>query len=147
MEQQIQQLNALRGRARRAVFYLGVLLLGVLVFGLSLGMRYAALMGAVTLAEPDGSAQTLLRAAHRDDAVSLRWAKALSARWNAPVCVRAGIHYDGVTRAQIESILRACDALLETLMERKEALDGHGMECDGDQPDGGACAVPGQMDV
>lgn len=50
MEQQIQQLNALRGRARRAVFYLGVLLLGVLVFGLSLGMRYAALMGAVTLA-------------------------------------------------------------------------------------------------
>ena len=104
-------------------------------------------VGAVTLAEPDGSAQTLLRAAHRDDAVSLRWAKALSACWNAPVCVRAGIHYDGVTRAQIESILRACDALLETLMERKEALDGHGMECAGDQPDGGACAVPGQMDV
>lgn len=49
MEQQIQQLNALRGRARRAVLYLGMLLLGVLVFGFSLGMRYAALMGVLTL--------------------------------------------------------------------------------------------------
>lgn len=104
-------------------------------------------VGAVTLAEPDGSAQTLLRDAHRDDVVSLRWAKALAARWKAPVCVRAGIHYDGLERAQIGSILQTCDALLETMMERKEALNGHGMECAGDQPDGRACAVPGQMDV
>ena len=34
-------------------------------------------VGAVTLAEADGSVQTLLRRDHRDDAVSVRWAQ----RW------------------------------------------------------------------
>lgn len=35
-------------------------------------------VGAVTLAEADGSVQTLLRRDHRDDAVSVRWAQALA---------------------------------------------------------------------
>lgn len=79
-------------------------------------------VGAVTLAEPDGSVQTLLRLGHRDDAVSVRWAKVLAARWHAPVCVRAGIHYDGVGRAEIGRIMKACDALLEAMMERKDGV-------------------------
>ena len=104
-------------------------------------------VGAVTLAEPDGDAQTLLRPGHRDDAVSVRWARALARRWNAPVCVRAGIHYDGVGRAGIGRIMLACDALLEAMMERKEAHDFDGEGCAGGQPDGGAGGLPGQVDV
>ena len=104
-------------------------------------------VGAVTLAGTDGSAQTLLRTAHRDDTVSACWARTLAARWHAPVCVRAGIHYDGIDRSQIDGILQGCDALLNTLMERKEAHDFNGTGCAGGQPDGGACTVPGQMDV
>lgn len=104
-------------------------------------------VGAVTLAEPDGSVQTLLRPRHRDDAVSVRWAQALARRWNAPVCARAGIHYDGVTRADIDSIMLACDALLETMMERKEAHDFNGKGCAGGQPDAGAHGLPEQMDI
>ena len=104
-------------------------------------------VGAVTLAEPDGSVQTLLRRDHRDDVLSVRWAKALAQRWNAPVCVRAGIHYDKIGRAEIDGILSACEALLQSMMERKEAHDFDGMGCAGGQPDGGACGLPGQVDV
>ena len=98
-------------------------------------------VGAVTLAEPDGSIQTMLRRDHRDDAVSVRWAQALAQCWNAPVCVRAGIHYDNIGRAEIDRILEACEALLQSMMERKEAHDFDG--CAGGQPDGGACGLPG----
>lgn len=102
-------------------------------------------VGAVTLAEADGSVQTMLRRNHRDDAVSVRWAKTLSQRWNAPVCVRAGIHYDKIGRAESDRILEACEALLQSMMERKEAHDFDGYA--GGQPDGGACGLPGQVDV
>ena len=104
-------------------------------------------VGAVTLAEPDGRVQTLLRTNHRDDAVSVRWAQALAQCWSAPVCVRAGIHYDNIGRAEIDSILSACEALLQTMMERKEPHDFDGMGCAGGQPDGGARGLPGQVDV
>ena len=104
-------------------------------------------VGAVTLAEPDGSARTLLRPGHRDDAVSVRWAQALAQRWGAPVCVRAGIHYEDVGRAEIGSILLACDALLKAIMERKEDDDFNGKRCAGGQPDAGARGLPGQVDV
>lgn len=104
-------------------------------------------VGAVTLAEPDGSLQTLLRPDHRDDVISARWAQALARRWHAPVCVRVGIHYDGIGRAEIDRILLACDALLNTLMERKDTHDSDGKGCAGGQPDGGAGGLPGSMDV
>lgn len=73
-------------------------------------------VGAVSLAAPDEPVQTLERAGHRDAAVSARWAEALARAWNAPVCVRCGIHYERATRAQISEILAACDALLEDVM-------------------------------
>ena len=52
MEQskQLRTLNALRSGAKRAVLYQGLLLLGVLVFGLFLGWLSALAMGAITLA-------------------------------------------------------------------------------------------------
>ena len=104
-------------------------------------------VGAVTLAEPGGSPQTLLRPGHRDNAVSIRWAQTLARRWHAPVCVRAGIHYDGIGSADIQQILLACDALLDALTERKDTHDSNGNRCAGGQPDGGAGGLPGPVDV
>lgn len=93
-------------------------------------------VGAMTLAEADGTMQTLLRPEHRDDAVSKRWAQALAQAWKAPVCVRAGIHYDGITRDGIAAALSACDALLQTMIERSMNSDGcTDSDC---QPDDGA---------
>lgn len=82
-------------------------------------------VGAVTVAEVDGCAQTLLRTNHRDDAVSERWARTLAQAWRTPVCVRAGIHYDDIGKAEIEAVLRACDDLLKAIMERKKTDVSH----------------------
>lgn len=77
-------------------------------------------VGAITQAEPDGTLHTILRPGHRDDAVSERWARRLALAWHCPVCVRAGIHYDGIDRAGIEAVLAACDRLLEEILEGEE---------------------------
>lgn len=73
-------------------------------------------IGAVTLAEPDGTERTLERPDHKDSYISRPWALALAKAWNAPVCVRCGIHYDGVTKAQIAQILEACQELLAKVL-------------------------------
>ena len=87
--------------------------LDVSVFG---GVRTH--VGAVTLAEPDGTEQTLERTGHRDAAVSRTWAMALAEKLAMPVCVRCGIHYDQATKDQIAQILALCDGLLAGLTAR-----------------------------
>lgn len=77
-------------------------------------------VGAVTLAEPDGQMQTLVRPTHRENAVSERCAAALAQAWQVPVCVRCGIHYDGVTPQGLTGILAACDRLLEQMIREEE---------------------------
>ena len=82
-------------------------------------------VGAVTLAEPNGTVQTLERSGHKDSFVSIRWAERLAVYLNAPVCVRCGIHYDHATKEQLEEITTSCDAILRELtaalgQERKE---------------------------
>lgn len=74
-------------------------------------------VGAVSLAQPGQELRTLLRAGHRDDVISERWAKRLADVWNEPVCVRAGIHYDGVTKTEINLILEAAERLLDRLIQ------------------------------
>lgn len=74
-------------------------------------------VGAVTLAEPDGTEQTLERPGHKDSHISRTWAPALAKALNAPVSVRCGIHYDGVTKVQIERIVDECSTLLQQLKE------------------------------
>lgn len=80
-------------------------------------------VGAVTLAEPDGTEQTLERPDHKDSHISRPWALALARTWNTPVCVRCGIHYDDVSKTQIEQIVEACQMLLQELcMEQGKRL-------------------------
>lgn len=82
-------------------------------------------VGAVTLADPDGTVQTLERPGHKDSFVSARWAKDLSEFLNAPVCVRCGIHYDHATREQLAVITAACEDMLRELTEalERESMD------------------------
>lgn len=77
-------------------------------------------VGAVTLADPDGAEQTIERSGHRDSCISEAWAVRLAKEWKAPVCVRCGIHYDGVTKAQIGEIVAACEALLEAVLRQEK---------------------------
>ena len=87
--------------------------LDVSVFG---GVRTH--VGAVTLAEPEGTEHTLERTGHRDAAVSRPWALSLAASLAVPVCVRCGIHYDHATKDQIAQILAVCNGLLAELTDR-----------------------------
>ena len=77
-------------------------------------------VGTVTLAELDGTVQTLERPHHKDSFVSVRWAKELAKQLQEPVCVRCGIHYDNATKEQLALITAGCD---EMLQELKEALE------------------------
>ena len=73
--------------------------------------------GAVTLAEADGSTQSLRRNHHRDDVISVSWARALADRWKVPVCVRCGIHYDHATQAEIREVIAACEQLMTSVLD------------------------------
>lgn len=76
-------------------------------------------VGAVSLAAPDGTVETLERPGHRDCVISARWAAELAAHLNAPACVRCGIHYDRAEKEQLTAIVAACEDLLR---EAKEEL-------------------------
>ncbi len=71
-------------------------------------------VGAVTLA--DGSTlDTLSRPGHRESVLTEDWAGFFAARCGCPVCVRAGVHFDSATKADIAAILEACQTLRDRL--------------------------------
>lgn len=75
-------------------------------------------IGAVTTAWREAgatAAQTVLAPGHRDDAVSRPFAEALAEALEATVCVSCGIHYDGIDRRGIDTVLREAEALLAEL--------------------------------
>ena len=78
-------------------------------------------VGAVSLAQPDGRGELLERAGHRDGVIARHWASSLAVAWRAPVCVRCGIHYDGIDKRGIERIEAACAALLEEVEKGDES--------------------------
>lgn len=75
-------------------------------------------VGAVTMAEPDGSFQTMEREHHKDSFVSQIWAKELAKHLQSPVCVRCGIHYDDASKEQLAVIVAACDDMLRDAKEK-----------------------------
>ena len=82
-------------------------------------------VGAVTLAEADGSWQTYEREHHKDSFVSQHWATELAKLLHSPICVRCGIHYDDVTKEQLAVITASCNEMLQELIlvlkqERKD---------------------------
>lgn len=75
-------------------------------------------IGAVSVAEPDGTVETKTFPGHKDQFVSEPWAAALAKHTGRRVCVVCGIHYDDATKSQIEEILARTDLFLERLLQR-----------------------------
>ena len=73
-------------------------------------------VGAVTLAEADGSWQSYEREHHKDSFISRRWATELAKQFQSPTCVRCGIHYDDATKEQLAVITASCDEMLQELI-------------------------------
>lgn len=74
-------------------------------------------IGALSVAEPDGSSRTMTFPGHKDQFVSKPWAEQLARKAETRVCVVCGIHYDHATRDEIQGILHKTDELLAQLLE------------------------------
>lgn len=69
------------------------------------------------------SSITLLE--HKDDLVASMFAKKLATEFNTVVCTSCGIHYDNVTKDQLELIVANCQDLLKQLVKQiKEEQNG-----------------------
>lgn len=76
--------------------------------------------GGTALAAPNAPVQTLSLPGHRDAELACRLAQGLADSLGCTACVTAGIHYDDITRAEIEECRRLTDALLRSALERLE---------------------------
>lgn len=76
--------------------------------------------GGTALAAPNTPVQVLSLPGHRDAELACRLAQGLADSLGCAVCVTAGIHYDNITRAEIEECRRLTDALLHSALERLE---------------------------
>lgn len=75
-------------------------------------------IGAVSVAEPGKEPETRVFPGHKDQFIAEPWAKALAEKTGERTIVVCGVHYDGVTRAEIAEILNQAERLLrELLME------------------------------
>lgn len=84
-------------------------------------------IGAVALASPhpptdvaDGEKMDGLLAVpgHREDMLAARMARRLADELNCVVCVTAGIHFDSITKEEIERVLNLADTLTERCLTR-----------------------------
>lgn len=79
-------------------------------------------IGAVSAVSCDKRLETILFPGHREAALSESWAASLNRQTGMPVAVTAGIHYDGVTRADIEEIVKVTEEMRKQVMEKISLL-------------------------
>lgn len=74
-------------------------------------------IGAVCVVDPKGNATMHCFPGHKEAVITERWALALYKKAGVPVVVSAGIHFDTITKEEIQEVLDKTDTLLhETLM-------------------------------
>ena len=72
-------------------------------------------VGAVSIASPDKKVETMEFPGHKESVITAQWAEQLSQVYNAPICVRCGIHYENATKEQIKEIVDSCEKILQKL--------------------------------
>lgn len=73
-------------------------------------------IGAVSICEPGGTPETILRAGHKEPYISTPWSQTISQATGSCCTVACGIHYDNATAAQIAEIMEAVRVLLDTVL-------------------------------
>ena len=77
-------------------------------------------IGAVAVARDGEIVESVCFPGHREDIVCESWAKEISGLVPRPAVVEAGIHYDKISKGQIEEVMEALKALSKELMEELE---------------------------
>ena len=75
-------------------------------------------VGAVSHMEEEGGLQTVQYPGHKDAAISDVWAKRLYEQLQRPVTVCCGIHYENITKKQLEQVVARANEILEELLEK-----------------------------
>ena len=75
-------------------------------------------IGAVCVVDPGGNRASHCFFGHRDDAVAEKWAAEIYRKTKTPVVVSAGIHYDRISKEEIQAVLNTTDTLLGTVLEQ-----------------------------
>ena len=73
-------------------------------------------IGAVGIAEPGMETKVITFPGHREEAICRKWATVLAAKYNAPVVVEAGIHFNQITKEEIQEVLRILEKELERFL-------------------------------
>ncbi|TCL56257.1 polyprenyl P-hydroxybenzoate/phenylacrylic acid decarboxylase-like protein [Kineothrix alysoides] len=91
-------------------------------------------VGAVSLADEAGQIRTIGLDGHKEQVVGERWAGELYRIKKEPVSVTAGIHYDKLTKEQIEYVVNEMNEMLEEvksiLLKHQSDLGGSCLERD-----------------
>ena len=74
-------------------------------------------IGAVSVAGPQGDITTRQFPTHKDGVVSEKWARALLDAGCCPTVVTAGIHYDDLSRDQIDQVVALTIEMLAELLD------------------------------
>lgn len=74
-------------------------------------------VGAVSLADETGKVQSIQHLGHKDGIVSEKWAAQLAERLHLPVCVRCGIHFDGLCAEELAVVMETCEDLLNQIAQ------------------------------
>ena len=74
-------------------------------------------IGAVSAADPQGNITTQQFPTHKDGVVSEEWARALLEAGYCPAVVTAGIHYDDLSRGQIDQVVALTNEMLAELLD------------------------------
>lgn len=75
-------------------------------------------IGAVAAAESGTLTDSIVFPSHKEGVVCERWAREVSSVVCGPVVVEAGIHYDNITKEQIQEVLEALELELAGLLKR-----------------------------
>ena len=77
-------------------------------------------IGAVAIALSGRLIESIVFPSHKENVICEQWAAKLSSVYNGPVVVEAGVHYDNITKEQIQEILEVLDKELDSLEKHIE---------------------------
>lgn len=74
-------------------------------------------VGAVTVAGETGTLNTIQLPGHKEAVLSERWAGAVFEKFQVPVVVEAGIHYDEASKEQIFKVVETAEEMLGVILD------------------------------
>ena len=73
-------------------------------------------IGAVSVCDPGSEPETMTFPGHKEQYITVPWAKAISDAARQRSCVVCGIHYDGASPEHIKTIMAEADRLLQQIL-------------------------------